>query len=642
MSAQRLPVNNSLAAAEDAPVAAAQAGIGNCRKGGPSSEDLLMFFEQSSDLLCITSFEGYFLHCNQRWEELLGYRADELLDSHFLDFVHPDDQTVAQMGNLHLNLQKGEITRFENRFRAHNGKYHWLQWSARSDPEKQLIFASARDITEAKEAQGLFQVVVEAAPAGLMIANRYGLITLVNQQIEKQFGYRREELLDMPVERLIPDRYRSAHGGFFNHFIEAPASRAMGAGRDLFALRKDGTEFPVEVALNPFHSGGNQFVLCTVVDITGRRKHQSELKTRVEELQRNRVEMDTLSRMSSLLQHAVLPEEVYQIATAFSSRLFENAQVGVFSLLSGGNYLHLTTSWGGYQGPESIRPDDCWALRRSRTHHSSAITVPTCPHASSSEARYRICIPMSAHGQLIGLLTIGAALPDGDEAIGPLDRLGRSVADHMALALTNLGLRRQLEDLSMRDALTDLFNRRYLEETIAREMERADRKEGHLGILMIDADHFKKFNDTHGHLAGDEALRLIARTFQAHTRPSDVACRYGGEEFIILLPDCGRVEGAARAECMRAAVCEQSNGRVSISVGVAEYPAHGKDWPALVLAADEALYNAKSRGRNCVMIAADPEQRNGKPLARAAAGVPPQWQAGPARKEAIPHGEASA
>jgi diguanylate cyclase (GGDEF)-like protein/PAS domain S-box-containing protein len=632
MGIETLPLDhaiedNKLTTGSLAKTAPLYPGIATCKKGGPSHEELLMFFEQSSDLLCVINFDGYFVHTNSVWGELFGYSADKLADSHYLELVHPDDQAASSMESLNLNQESPVISRFQNRFRIRSGGYRWLAWSARSDPDKKLIFASARDITETKESQGHFQVVVEAAPAGLMIANRQGRITLVNRQIETLFGYSREELQDRPVEDLIPERYRRGHSGFLNKFFESPTTRAMGAGRDLFALRKDATEFPVELALNPFHTGDSQYVLCTVVDITERKRQESELNQRVLELQRHRAEMDTLSRMSSLLQHAVDADEVHQIISGFSSHLFEHSAVGIYNLPASGNYLRLTTSWGNYEGPEILRPDDCWALRRSRTHHCSATSVPLCPHVGQRQGGYNICIPMSGHGQLIGLISIAAQLSDQSDEISQLDRLGKSVADQLALALSNLGLRQQLENLSMRDSLTNLYNRRYLEETVPRELERAIRKRGFLSVLMIDADHFKKFNDTHGHQAGDEALRLISRIFKTQTRPSDVACRYGGEEFIILLPECSKEEAAERAEHLRKLVWNESKGSISISTGVAEYPFHGVEWSTLLQAADHALYSAKSSGRNCVVIATSPNDHSGLQLQQFPAAGPDEPQA---------------
>ena len=167
-----------------------------------------------------------------------------------------------------------------------------------------------------------------------------------------------------------------------------------------------------------------------------------------------------------------------------------------------------------------------------------------------------------------------------------------------------------LKELSIRDVLTGLFNRRYLEETLAREINRSARKELALGVMMIDIDHFKHFNDRYGHAAGDELLRQLGAALRAHVRGSDVACRYGGEEFILVLPESSLEVTLKRAEQLLEVVRRlqvnyegQPVGRVTISVGVAVTPDHGATSEAVLKAADAALYRAKDEGRDRVVVA---------------------------------------
>jgi PAS domain S-box-containing protein len=342
------PAADSLSAGQQVAVAFPKTvRVEACEKGGPSPEELVLFFDQSADLLCIATFAGYFLHLNNRWHELLGYSNEELRSRPLLEFIHPEDRAVLHRESLLSATGPLLKERFDLRFLHQAGHYRWLQWSMRSDPDQKLIFVSARDVTETKEARTYFQVVVEAAPAGLMIVNKEGRIVLVNRQIEAQFGYQREELNGKTVETLVPERYRGGHKGSLHDFLVAPTTRSMGAGRDLFGLRRDGTEFPVEIALNPFRTGETQFVLCTVVDITNRKTQELELKNRVQELQRHRAEMDTLSQMSSLLQHAVDPEEVHAIVAGYSAQLFQDKRVAIYNLPPSANYLRLSTAWGG-------------------------------------------------------------------------------------------------------------------------------------------------------------------------------------------------------------------------------------------------------------------------------------------------------
>jgi diguanylate cyclase (GGDEF)-like protein len=167
-----------------------------------------------------------------------------------------------------------------------------------------------------------------------------------------------------------------------------------------------------------------------------------------------------------------------------------------------------------------------------------------------------------------------------------------------------------LRELSIRDPLTGLFNRRYLEEVLAAEMIRAARGKYPIGIIMADIDHFKRFNDTHGHSVGDAVLVKVADLLRSRVRASDMACRYGGEEFIVILPEASLKTALDRAELIRAGAGQvrlEYNGRTSeaitISLGVAVFPDHGTNNDMLLGAVDAALYRAKRTGRNRVIAA---------------------------------------
>jgi diguanylate cyclase (GGDEF)-like protein len=227
-----------------------------------------------------------------------------------------------------------------------------------------------------------------------------------------------------------------------------------------------------------------------------------------------------------------------------------------------------------------------------------------------------VCVPLIAQGESVGVLHVQAKAPAADQTVAAVtpfpeaqERLAQAVADQAALALANLQLRQSLREQATRDPLTNLFNRRHMEESLQRELRRAERRQRPLGILMLDLDHFKRCNDTFGHDAGDALLRAVGHFLETHIRGEDLACRYGGEEFLLILTDSSLGDTAKRAEELREGIKGlqvrprgTTLGPVSASLGVAVFPEHGVTADALVRAADAALYQAKAEGRDRVVI----------------------------------------
>jgi len=247
---------------------------------------------------------------------------------------------------------------------------------------------------------------------------------------------------------------------------------------------------------------------------------------------------------------------------------------------------------------------DCWALRRGRVYPTGdpAKALP-CRHLAPGPEQGSLCVPIAVTGRTIGLFH-ALGLPGESQAFAV------SVAEHIGLALFNLMLRTDLRQLSIRDPLTGLFNRRYMEETLDLEISRAERKEHAIGVIMLDIDHFKTFNDRFGHAAGDELLQSLGQLLRANLRAGDVACRYGGEEFVLIMPEASEEAASRRAEDLRSRVHEMEVrhldtvlGPISLSLGVGLYPDHGRTRDSLLAAADGALYKAKAGGRDRVVMA---------------------------------------
>jgi diguanylate cyclase (GGDEF)-like protein len=242
----------------------------------------------------------------------------------------------------------------------------------------------------------------------------------------------------------------------------------------------------------------------------------------------------------------------------------------------------------------------------------------SCAHIDQARAGSFACNPMMAHGETLGVLHLFRL--DGQDLGESEFRLATVVAERIGLASANLRLREALKAQSIRDPLTGLFNRRYMEESFERELRRADRNGAPIGAIMLDLDHFKQFNDAFGHDGGDILLKEFSELLLARTRDEDIACRYGGEEFLVILPGASLEDTQSRAENLLKAVRNivvRSGGRelgqISASMGVAAYPKHGDSMRSLIGAADDALYQAKAYGRDRVVLAGMPLRPAGGP-----------------------------
>lgn len=453
-----------------------------------------------------------------------------------------------------------------------------------------------------------YHLALEAAPIGILIVGTRGEIRLVNRQIERLFGYDRHELLGQPLEVLLPERFRHKHLGMKMAFLKEPGTRDMGYGRDLFGLRKDGTEFAVEIGLNPSDNNRDPLVLASIVDVTARKTQETEISRRVHDLERYKVEMGLMSEMSSLLQHALDHDEAYGIVATFGENLLPcdtgTTSVALYTRRAAQTTLERTGYWGTVL-TDRLEPHSCWALRRSQVHYGGRPTAespsfPRCSHSPPSG--WSLCVPMSANGQALGVVVLSGQEELTPAARSDKERVARAVADHLALAINNLDLRQSLRDLAIRDPLSGLFNRRYMVEAMTREYARAKRQDSPLSILMLDLDHFKRFNDTRGHQAADECLASVGQLLRTHFRESDIVCRYGGEEFLVAMPDCTKANAVDQANHL----CERFRAAgfgLTVSIGVAEYPNDGQTWEGTLLKADGALYQAKAKGRDQVSAA---------------------------------------
>ncbi len=454
-------------------------------------------------------------------------------------------------------------------------------------------------------------------PDAILLLDRDRKIVRANARVEAIFGYDREQLREQQIEMLVPERCREPLIKRMAEHINETGDTHTASSLELFARRKNTGEFPVEITFTSIGVENERLVMAVVREITqlklaaeNARRTNAELSALVTELQRRDREMQSLISMDDLLQSCTSQEDAYKVIGFAVAELFEEQTGCLAILLPSGQYLEIVARWGNAPLAEPVFSlDDCWALRRGQLHEVADFqTGLLCRHWIGRAETHYLCIPLTVQGETLGVFCLaGAPANTSDHQISQL-QLAVTVSESIKLALSNLRLREKLRAEAIHDPLTGLFNRRYLEETLLRELHRARRRNSPLCVAMLDLDDFKRFNDTNGHDAGDTLLREVGRLMREKLRKSDISCRYGGEEFVIVLPDSSLVDAEQRIEQIRALVKEvqiqhgnELLAAVTLSAGLAQADEHNFDANELLRAADKALYAAKHSGRDRVI-----------------------------------------
>ncbi|HLI56991.1 MAG TPA: PAS domain S-box protein [Actinomycetota bacterium] len=545
----------------------------------------------------------------------------------FLSMVHPDDRaalTAAMEEALHGSGG------FDLELRVvRDGKIMWQSVKAQvelgEDGSPLRLHGAVQDVTDrhqAREAERQLAAIVASSSAAILGLTPDGTITSWNRGAERLYGHPASAVIGHSISMILPDSISLAS----TMFPSVAAGRAVvdleGAGK-----RSDGSVFPISVSASPLLDADGRVERLAVViqDISERKRAQEQLQAAYREatkatttLSQQASEMAQVNELAELLQSCVNLEEAHELIGIAGRRLFPGFSGAVFVLPPSRDELVAEAGWGNAAHDPPFSPQECWALRRGQAYRR----VPgreqlSCRHVPGAGRRGYLCVPLLGQGEALGVLHLRAAKQPVDEAEPDFDqvaRLAATVGEHLSLALANFALRDTLRSQSIRDPLTGLYNRRYMEESMERELNRAARGGTPVGVIQVDLDHFKSFNDSFGHAAGDAVLRAFGACAKGLVRAEDIACRYGGEEFTLIIPGADRAATASRAEALRAAVeglvaesRGQSLGGITLSAGVAAFPVDAGTLDDLLHVADAALYRAKEAGRNRVMCAGDPD-----------------------------------
>jgi diguanylate cyclase (GGDEF)-like protein/PAS domain S-box-containing protein len=489
---------------------------------------------------------------------------------------------------------------------------------------------SARSSSAEDESERRYRAIFDEAPVGYHELDAEGRISRVNRTELDMLGYAAQEMVGRYVWEFIGEEQVSHEAVL----AKLAGTRPPGHSAERTYRRKDGTPISVtcEDRLIRADDGRITGIRTAIQDITDRKRAEDQLRQTSEELARLVRQLEEKNRQNTILSElrgflvaCSSGNEIGPVAARAMGRLFPDSG-GVLLLLSPSKTdLESVARWGGY--PEDVdenlfAPDACWGLRRGASHVVDDVrTGLVCPHVKSAREGGFGCLPLTARGEVLGLLhartaAIGEA-EDGRRAIAGLRDLASTVAEILSLSIWNMRLRETLANQAIKDPLTGLFNRTFMEDALQREIYRAGRKKTEVGVIMADIDHFKRFNDLHGHAAGDLVLVDLANFLKWRMRKGDVVCRYGGEEFALILPDSSLADTGERAVQLKDAVkglrvsyAGLELGPVTLSMGVSAFPVSGDTPRDLLGAADQALYQAKQTGRDRVVVVEAPAPRD--------------------------------
>jgi diguanylate cyclase (GGDEF)-like protein/PAS domain S-box-containing protein len=571
--------------------------------------------------MALVAPNGSWMKVNRSLCQLVGYTEQELLATNFQSITHPDDLGLDLDYVRAMLAGKIQYYQIEKRY-IHKQGYPvtiLLSVSLVHDAQKAPLYfvSQMEDITERKrmeealrENEQRYRAIFDQAAVGIVNVNPEGRVIQANHAIQEMLGYTMEDFRKLAfIDFTYPD-----------DLIESMRLRQelRDGLRQQYQLekryyRKDGRLIWANLTVSAVRDAEDRFkyTISVIEDITNRKKIEAQLQATTAQLQRSNQEMQMLSQMGDLLQACQTVTEAYAVIVQTARRLFPDESGQLIIRSESRDVGEIVASWGTQlQGRTTIVLEDCWALRRGRLHlvEDSRYDV-CCAHVTAYVPSSAVCVPIIANGETIGVLHIRHLSPRGVDAAK--QQRAVNLAERIALALTNLKLRH----LSIHDPLSGLYNRRFMQEFLDHELHRARRNGQSVGIMLLDLDHFKRFNDSFGHDAGDTVIREVGSFLKMSIRGSDIACRFGGEEFALIMPEMRMDQMLLRAEQIRKGVKSlqiehegQYLGQTSFSIGIANYPEHGPAAEEILRAADAALYRAKQTGRDRVVPASNVHQ----------------------------------
>jgi diguanylate cyclase (GGDEF)-like protein/PAS domain S-box-containing protein len=583
-------------------------------------------FDSANDAIFIHDAGTFaILDVNRKMEEMFGYTAEEarnLLVGQISSGQPPytQDEALTRL----RQAAAGEPQMFEWLCQDKNSRLFWVEVSLKRAVigGQDRILAIVRDNTARKQAEeeinttiAFLENIIASSVDPIAIVDEHGRFTKWNQAAAEAYGCSAEGLAGQTAFDLYADKNAT------DKMLGQLRREGFVRGYEIDMRKKDGTIAPFSLSIGLFGDEAGKSIgsVCVARDLSETRKSMAELSLvnaklqgLVEEADKRNRELTIINSMAEKLQSCLSLDEAYPLIAQHAQGLFPARSGALFIQDPSTNLMEAVSTWGdALAGEPAFPPTDCWGLRRGRENLTGGLRRETrCRHVPHLQPGNYLCLPLLVHRETLGLLHVQDLADLTGERAEPLQTLAVTIGDHISLALANIRLRETLRHQVIHDALTGLFNRRYLEETLEREIHRVRRKGASLGIIMLDLDRFKHFNDTYGHEAGDNLLRALGKCLASRVRKEDVACRYGGEEFVLILPEASQKIVRQRAEEIRRGFPKvpvvhrgQVLESVTVSLGVAMFPEHGATGQDVLRAADDAMYRAKAQGRHRVVVA---------------------------------------
>ena len=435
--------------------------------------------------------------------------------------------------------------------------------------------------------EGLFQGLFEHAADAILVVGDDGRILLANAASAALLGRSTSDLAGLRVETLVPADFHD-HARLREEYGVKPRARAMGRGLDLFARHADGHQIPVDISLAPLVDAGRPLVACVIRDLTGRQHGRESLRVQATAL-RSAANGIVITDRTGVITWA------NPAASAITGYAADELVGRHTRLLKSGR--HPQEFYAGLW--QTVTRGDTW----------SGTIVNRRKDGSEYHEEQTIAPVVDENGVITHFIAIKQDVTEQRRVQEELKRAHEALgAKVMEIEILNERLREQ----AIRDPLTGVYNRRYLDETIARDMARASRSGLPLSVAALDLDRFKQVNDTHGHATGDLVLQRLADVLRANVRASDLVCRSGGEEFVVVMPGASLKAALTRAERWRERFAKElvsvrgavdATVSATVSIGVALHRSRRETFDACLDRADAALYAAKRGGRNRVVSA---------------------------------------